>query len=107
MRQRGTRGLLGLRRQFKLYDTSGDNKLSTDEFSKALSSQRVETNNENQKILFDYFDVNRDGAIDYEEFLSVIRGELSPKRLELLRQIWSTLTESAEEEVSIEKIKKR
>lgn len=41
MRQRGARGIIGLRRVFKIIDDSGNGQLELPEFFKALKDYRV------------------------------------------------------------------
>ena len=41
---------------------------------------KAEVPSEDIGILFSAFDVNRDGTIQYDEFLRVIRGELTDYR---------------------------
>jgi Ca2+-binding EF-hand superfamily protein len=41
MRQRGARGIVGLRRVFKIIDDSGNGKIELPEFFKAIKDYRV------------------------------------------------------------------
>ena len=47
------------------------------EFSKACKDLKVGISEENVPILFDLFDENKDGTLDYDEFLYKVRGEIS------------------------------
>jgi Ca2+-binding EF-hand superfamily protein len=42
-------------------------------------------------ILFSAFDINRDGTIQYDEFLRVIRGELNDYRRSLVERAFQKL----------------
>ena len=67
---RGVRGLINLKRQFKLADTDGSNSLDYVEFLKAFNDLKIANVAESEvKMLFDLFDSNHDGAIQYPEFL--------------------------------------
>lgn len=61
---RGVRGLINLKRQFKLADTDGSNTLDYVEFLKAFNDLKVANVAENEvKMLFDLFDSDKDGLI--------------------------------------------
>ena len=61
---RGVRGLINLKRQFKLSDTDGSNTLDYVEFLKAFNDLKVANVAENEvKMLFDLFDSDKDGLI--------------------------------------------
>ena len=63
---RGVRGLINLKRQFKLADTDGNNTLDYVEFLKAFNDLKVANVAESEvKMLFDLFDSNKDGLVEY------------------------------------------
>lgn len=67
---RGVRGLINLKRQFKLADTDGSNSLDYVEFLKAFNDLKVANVAESEvKMLFDLFDSDNNGLIQYSEFL--------------------------------------
>lgn len=55
--------------------------------------------------IFSAFDLNRDGTIDYDEFLRIIRGDLTPNRLQLVRKAFQKLDRDGSGVVDIEDIK--
>ena len=55
--------------------------------------------------MFNAFDLNRDGTIDYNEFLRIIRGDLTPGRLALVRRAYSKLDRDGSGIVDINDIK--
>jgi len=61
-------------------DDDGSKTLSRQEFEKAIRDFKAEIASEDAGILFQAFDINRDGTIQYDEFLRVIRGELTEYR---------------------------
>lgn len=63
---RGVRGLINLKRQFKLADTDASNTLDYVEFLKAFNDLKIANVAESEvKMLFDLFDSNKNGSIDY------------------------------------------
>ena len=55
--------------------------------------------------MFNAFDLNRDGSIDYDEFLRIIRGDLTPGRLALVRRAYQKLDRDGSGVVDINDIK--
>ena len=77
MRQRGARGILSLKRVFKIIDDSNDGLIDYAEFMKAIKDYRIQVTPEEAHFLFGIFDVNQDGVISYDEFLRTVVGEMS------------------------------
>lgn len=85
LKARGARGMVGIQRLFKIIDDDGSHTLNQSEFAKACKDFKIGITEENIPILFDYFDSNRDGVLNIDEFLMAIRGELNDKRLALVQ----------------------
>ena len=75
--KRGAKGLIGLKRQFKIMDSDGSGALDFNEFKKALDDYKVGCGEEEVQTLFSIFDRNRDGTINFEEFIGSIIGDLN------------------------------
>lgn len=50
------------------------------EFTKAMSDFALGFSEAEIQSLFGYFDANRNGLIEYDEFLRTIRGPMNPAR---------------------------
>ena len=81
--QRGGKGIIGLARQFKIFDDNNSKTLEFDEFAKAIKDFRVEMSPNEIKVLFGVFDKDGRGEVDYEEFLRAVRGEMNTRRKKL------------------------
>jgi Ca2+-binding EF-hand superfamily protein len=77
MAARGARGILGLRKVFKIMDDDNSGYLDQQEFNKALKDYRVSVTPEEARKLFQIFDMNGDGNISYDEFLRQVIGEMN------------------------------
>lgn len=75
--KRGTKGLIGLKRQFKIMDSDGSGALDYNEFKRALDDYKMGSSEEEAKNLFSIFDRNNDGTINFEEFMGALLGELN------------------------------
>ena len=89
--QRGPRGLMSIKRTFMLLDENSDKRISFHEFEKMFKRYRfilsqVEINN-----LFNYFDKDGSGYIDYGEFVNGIVGDLNEFRKDVLKQVFEKL----------------
>ena len=77
MRQRGARGILGLKRIFKIMDDDGSGSLDRQEFMKGLKDYRIQISPIEADKLYGLFDINNDGVISYDEFLRGVVGAMN------------------------------
>ena len=89
--QRGPRGLMALKRTFMLLDENSDKKISFAEFEKMFKRYRFNLSEIEVNNLFNYFDKDKSGFIDYSEFLNGITGELNEFRKNILKQVFDKL----------------
>jgi len=88
---RGSRGFIGLQRQFKIMDDNNSKSLDKYEFTKAMTDYMLGfTEGEIQK-LFAYFDFDRSGSIEFSEFIRAIRGEMNEGRKKMVRKAFNKL----------------
>ncbi|CAG9319479.1 unnamed protein product [Blepharisma stoltei] len=88
---RGSRGILGLARQFRIIDDNNSKTLEYEEFSKAIRDFRVELNDAELQASFNYIDRDRSGCIDYDEFLRAVRGPMNSFRVNLVKKAFNKL----------------
>lgn len=70
-----------------------DNSKSLDkaEFNKAMQDFALGFNTQQCNSLFDYFDVDRGGSIDYDEFIRAIRGPMNNSRKQVVAGAYKKL----------------
>jgi len=83
---RGARGLIGLQRQFKIMDDDNSKSLNKYEFNKAMTDYMLGFSAQENAALFEYFDVDSSGTIDYDEFLRAVRGPMNMTRKKIVAQ---------------------
>ena len=88
---RGGRGILGLQRQFRIFDDDESRDLDMQEFKKACKDFRMEFSDPDIERLFRIFDRDQSGRISYDEFLRGIRGEMNQFRQGLVKQAYNKL----------------
>ena len=69
---RGARGINGIKRTFKVMDDNNSKTLDPYEFTKALKDYRIPIAEEEYQTVFNLFDRDGNGEIDYDEFLRAI-----------------------------------
>lgn len=82
--QRGVRGIFGIQRIFKVMDDDNSGSLDIQEFWKGICDFRLQISQEECRALFDKFDINGDGMVQYDELLSATVGEMSQYRKEIV-----------------------
>ena len=102
--QRGAKGIIGLGRLFRIIDDDGSRTVSRAEFEKACRDFKMEMSSEDVGALFSAFDHNRDGSINYEEFIRTIRGDLSDYRLRLVLKAFQKLDKNGNGKIEIDDI---
>ena len=89
--QRGYSGIMSLRRTFMIIDENSNKKITFDEFEKLFKKYRFNLSQEEVNNLFNYFDKDGSGFIDYEEFVNGICGNLNKFRKKVLKQVFQKL----------------
>ena len=91
VQQKGGVGLRSLRRIFKQMDFNGNKKLDAGEFEQALAAFGLFPKKVEIQALMKFYDVDSDGNITYDEFLSGLRDELSERRLNMVKKAFVML----------------
>lgn len=74
---------------------AGSETLSPAEFRKALREYGVGLTDDEIMTLFERFDLDSSGSLDYHEFLRGVRGEISDRRRALVRAAYAKLARDA------------
>lgn len=70
---RGTRGIVGLQRKFRILDDDGSGAVNLAEFKKGIRESGLQLNELQINTLFCYFDKDRSGSVSFDEFIQGIR----------------------------------
>ena len=107
LKARGARGIIGLGRAFRIMDDDRSRGLGPEEFTKAMHDYGTGFTQDEVNALFTGFDTNRNGVVDYDEFLRFIRGPLNPFRQKLVDQAWNIIDRDGNGQLDINDIKGR
>ena len=91
MVQRGARSIIGVSRIFKIMDDDGNGSLSLSEFAKGIAESKLDFTDPDIRCLFQAFDKNNDGTIDFDEFLRAVKGDLNRNRLRLVNKAFDKI----------------
>lgn len=102
---RGTRGIIGIARVFKNIDDDNSKTISFEEFDKALKDFRLSVVEEDAQKIFNVLDLNKNGTIDYNEFLRMITGEMNETRKKIVIGIFERLDKDKSGFITVEDIR--
>lgn len=103
--QRGPRGIMSIKRTFMLIDENSDKRISFAEFEKMFKRYRFNLSQNGINNLFNYFDKDKSGFIDYSEFLSGIVGELNDSRKNILHQVFQKLDKDEKGYITVKQLR--
>jgi len=104
IKMRGIRCLISLENNFRSLDDDNSQTINFDSFESSAQDFRFGITFEEIEKLFDYFDKERNGRIDYDEFIRRIRGQMSDSRKNIVEEIFNTLEPDQEGFVHINKV---
>ena len=84
-------GLIGLINSFKDFDLNGDGELSWEEFNAALLKCGLTPAPQDMRALFLELDTDGSNSISYPEFVRSMRNELSPRRREIITEVFRSI----------------
>lgn len=90
---------------FRIMDDNNSKTLDREEFRKAIKDFKLDVPDDHIAVVFNAFDLNRDGTIDYNEFLRIVRGDMSQGRLALAKRAFQKLDRDGSGVVDINDIR--
>ena len=99
--KRGLRGIISLESNFRSMDLDNSQTIDYDQFCKLSNDFRFNLTNEESQQIFQMFDTEQNGRINYDEFVRQVRGEISEKRRKLVESVFEFLNKNNSEEISI------
>ncbi|XP_058536057.1 calcyphosin-like protein isoform X3 [Ochotona princeps] len=102
---RGSAGIKGLGRAFRIMDDNNNRTLDFKEFVKGLNDYAVVMEKEEIEELFRRFDKDGNGVIDFNEFLLTLRPPMSRARKEVIMQAFRKLDKTGDGVITIEDLR--
>ncbi|XP_008324425.1 calcyphosine-like b isoform X2 [Cynoglossus semilaevis] len=99
---RGSSGIKGLGRTFKIMDDDENRSLDFKEFTKGLNDFGLFMDKKETAALFQLFDRDGNGTIDFDEFLITLRPPMSKARKDVIMQAFRKLDKTGDGVITIE-----
>jgi len=103
---RSSFGLRSLNRIFRKMDERGDRRLDVDDFRWGLLDFGIQVSPEEAQEVLNHFDSDKNGSVDFQEFLRSLKGDLNERRLECVRKAYSILDVNGDGQVKLDDIAK-
>jgi len=87
----GSTGIRAVSRLLAIMDENGDKRLSKDELKYGLRDYGIELSPSELEQIFAYFDRDRDGIIDFTDFLVGLKGDISNRRRKLVKMAFDLI----------------
>ena len=89
--KKGLPNLINMESTFRVMDENNEQEIDFNQFCEICQNYEFGLNDQEIKELFMDFDRDGVGKINYDDFIRVMRGELSEKRKNLVRNLFQTL----------------
>ena len=91
LNERGVQGICSIARNFRIVDENNSQTIDFFEFKQVCNMFNFGLNDTQLKKIFDNFDTENTGEIDYDEFIRTIRGEMNEFRQNLVQKVFEKL----------------
>lgn len=86
--ERSNSGIKGIARIFKAMDDNGNHQLDVDDFRWGLIDYGITITKEEACKVMDHFDRDKNGTVDFDEFLRALKGDLNDFRKSFIQQAY-------------------
>jgi Ca2+-binding EF-hand superfamily protein len=99
-------GIMALRRTFMLIDENANKKIKFNELQDVFKKYRFDLSDVEINNLFNYFDKDASGYIDYDDFVSGVCGNLNKLRKSVLKQVFEKLDKDGKGYVTVGQLRR-
>lgn len=104
LKAKGSLGIRGIARAFKLLDNNGNGKIDQTEFYWGLKDIGISLNEEEAASVLKNFDRDGNGFVSFDEFLRALRGDLNASRLSWIKKAYKKLDINGDGTVKLDDI---
>ena len=103
--KRGSRGIMSIRREFMIADNDNNKTVNINAFKKFCHDYRINLDDNEINMLFAELDTNKNGTIDYQEFLKGVIGEMNERRKRIIQQAFKLLDKNGNGLIELDDIR--
>ena len=105
IKKRGVRGVMAMRRAFMIADENDSKTISLPEFVKFCHNYRIPIVGKDINLLFEEFDKDKSGEINYEEFVYSFVGEMNERRKRLIKILFDSFDKNKTGFIDLDEIR--
>jgi len=102
---RGSSGIKGLGRTFRIMDDDGNKKIDFQEFKRGLRDYGVDLEPDEITDMYSRMDRDGSGSLDFDEFLMALRPPMSRNRKSLIAQAFRKLDKTGDGIVTVDDLR--
>lgn len=102
---RGSSGIKGLGRTFRIMDDDGNRKIDLVEFKRGLRDYGVDLEPNDIQDMYQQMDADGSGSLDFDEFLLALRPPMSKARKMLIQQAFRKLDKTGDGIVTVDDLR--
>ncbi|XP_015769612.1 PREDICTED: calcyphosin-like protein isoform X1 [Acropora digitifera] len=102
---RGSAGIKGIGRVFRIMDDDQNRTLDFNEFKKGMTEYGLNLEPKELKEMFLAFDKDGSGLIDFDEFLIALRPPMSKARKDVINEAFNKLDKTGDQKITVEDLK--
>jgi len=106
LNKRGSMEIRSLGRIFRALDDNRNRKVDKREMAEGLIDFGINLNDDEATLMFGCFDRDQNGQIKFDEFIRVLRGDLSANRLEYIKKAYAKLDANSDGLVKLDDVAK-
>ena len=105
LKERGTRGILSLRRTFMINDDNNNHTTNLKDFQRYLFNYRINIPQNEINQIFNLFNNNNKGEIDYEIFIQNLIGDMNEYRRNIVKKLFQNLDINNENVIDLKDVR--
>lgn len=102
--ERSSGGMKAIARIFKAMDDNGNKQLDVDDFRWGFIDYGFNLSKEEAAKVLYHFDHDKNGTVNFDEFLKTLKGDLNEGRVALIRQAYDKLDANKNGQVQLDDI---
>ena len=104
---RGSKSIFTFQRMLSIYDRNHSGQISLDDLTTIFQTYNLNFSNTDIQNIFQMFDTNQTGLLNYDQLLKNIIGEMNERRILSVKKVFDNFNVNEKGEVSISEIKQK